>query len=85
MSDMMVALLGMTMGILSKALDTIPMRAKEAGMTEKEFFEKEIGEGAWEEIEDIANDLNQLPEDLEGRDELFEMYEDIIEKVEKYK
>lgn len=85
MKDMMIYLAGMTMELLSKALDTIPERAKEAGMSEQEFFEQEIGkEYAWSTIEDIANDINQIPEGLEGREELLEKYEEIIEQIEKY-
>lgn len=83
--SMMMMLAGMTMEILSGLIDSIPQRAADAGMDEKEFFEKEIGkEVIWEQIEDISSDLEQIPEDMEGREELFEIYEEIIEKIEKY-
>jgi hypothetical protein len=83
--SMILMLAAMTMEILSKLIDSIPQRAKAAGMDEKEFFENQIGkEVAWAQIKDIAEDLEQLPMGMEGREELFELYEKIIEKIEKY-
>ena len=43
-----------------------------------------LGKVTMAQIKDIAEDLEQLPMGMEGREELFELYEEIIEKIEKY-
>jgi hypothetical protein len=74
----------MVLMMLHKALDTIPERAEKEGITPKELYDRDIKDVIWEKIKEISDDLNKLPIDLDGRDEIFEMYEQIIEVLESY-
>lgn len=82
--EMVVTMTKMVLMMLYKALETLPERAEKEVLTVKELYDRDIKDVAWEKIKELSDDLNELPSNLEGREEIFEMHEKIIETLEKY-
>ena len=83
--EFFVEMAGFTIELLLGVLDRIEPEAEKAGMTPKEYFAENDGDGILESVQELSEDLNNLPEDVPGRMELFEKYEEVIEKIEKYR
>lgn len=79
--EMMVMLCGFTMEVMMNALDRVPQEAESEGITTKEWVVKN---GLDTGIIEIGEMLSQLPDNIEGREELFEIYEELLEKVESF-
>jgi len=79
--QILMMLCKLTLQMLMPALEAIPAEAEREGITPKEWIERE---GLDKEVEQVADMLYKIPQDIPGRQELFDMYEEVIELVTKY-
>lgn len=79
--ETLMMLCQLTLQMLIPALEAIPAEAEREGITPKEWIENN---GLNKEVEEVANMLYKIPQDVPGRQQLFDMYEEVIELVAKY-
>lgn len=71
--------------MLTKAFEDMKEEANEKNIPLEDYYKEVGGEGEFfDEIKEVGDMISQMPEDIEGREEIFEEYEKFLENVESF-
>jgi len=79
--DDMVMALGFMVGIIKTIIETMAEQAQKEGLTLRELID-EKGEGLMDKVMGFGEKIDQIKDGTCGKDELMEIYEEMLETIE---